>query len=47
MNYFGLTPEEIETRGGQWTAREIVQQPEIWQEVERLIRSDTGGVAAF
>src|ERR1700730_18882198 len=47
MNYFGLTPEEIETRGGQWTAREIVQQPEIWQEVEQLIRSDTGGVAAF
>ena len=46
MNYFGLTPEEIETRGGQWTAREIVQQPEIWQEVEQLIRSDTGGVAA-
>jgi tagatose-6-phosphate ketose/aldose isomerase len=47
MNYFGLTPEEIETRGGQWTAREIVQQPEIWQEVEQLVRSDTGGVAAF
>jgi tagatose-6-phosphate ketose/aldose isomerase len=47
MNYFGLTPEEIETRGGQWTAREIVQQPGIWQEVEQLIRSDTGSVAAF
>jgi tagatose-6-phosphate ketose/aldose isomerase len=47
MNYFGLTPEEIEARGGQWTAREIVQQPAIWQEVEQLIRSDTGGVAAF
>lgn len=47
MNYFGLTPEEIETRGGQWTAREIVQQPGIWQEVEQLVRSDTGGVAAF
>jgi tagatose-6-phosphate ketose/aldose isomerase len=47
MNYFGLTPEQIETRGGQWTAREIVQQPAIWQEVEQLVRSDTGNVAAF
>jgi tagatose-6-phosphate ketose/aldose isomerase len=44
MNYFGLTPEELERRGAQWTAREIVQQPRIWQE---LIESDAGQVTDF
>jgi tagatose-6-phosphate ketose/aldose isomerase len=46
-NYFGLTSEELEKKGAQWTAREIVQQPRIWQEVERLIGSDTARVSSF
>jgi len=46
-NYFGLTPEELEKKGAQWTAREIAQQPRIWQEVTRLIESDSALVAAF
>jgi tagatose-6-phosphate ketose/aldose isomerase len=46
-NYFGLTPEELEKKGAQWTAREIVQQPRIWQEASRLIESDTARVSSF
>ena len=46
-NYFGLTPEELEKKGAQWTAREIVQQPRIWQEVARLIESDSARVSSF
>src|SRR5256885_13176533 len=46
-NYFGLTPEELEHRGAHWTAREIPQQPRLWQEVEQLVRSDSAGIATF
>ena len=46
-NYFGLTPEELEKKGAQWTAREIVQQPRIWREVAGLIESDTARVSSF
>lgn len=47
MNYFGLTPEELEKKGAQWTAREIVQQPRIWQEAARLLESDTARISSF
>ena len=47
MNYFGLTAEELEKKGAQWTAREIVQQPRIWQEVARVIESDGARVSSF
>lgn len=46
-NYFGLTPEELEKKGAQWTAREIVQQPRIWQEVAQLIDRDAARVSSF
>jgi len=48
MNYFGLTPEELERHGAHWTAREIAQQPRLWQEIESLVRRElAGGLAAF
>ena len=46
MNYFGLMLEEIETRGGPWTAREILQQPEIWRK-SSTHPSVTARLAAF
>ena len=46
-NYFGLTPEELEKKGAPWTAREIVQQPRIWQEVAQLVERNTARVSAF
>ncbi len=33
---FGLSAEEINQGGGEWTAREILQQPEVWAEIETL-----------
>ena len=47
MNYFGLTPEELERKGAHWTAREIAQQPRLWQEIERLVHSEAAQVSAF
>jgi D-galactosamine 6-phosphate deaminase/isomerase len=46
-NHFGLTPEELEKKGALWTAREITQQPRIWQEVVRLIESESARLSAF
>jgi tagatose-6-phosphate ketose/aldose isomerase len=46
-NYFGLTLEELEKKGAQWTAREIVQQPRIWEEVAQLIESNAARVSSF
>jgi tagatose-6-phosphate ketose/aldose isomerase len=40
MNYFGLTPEELEHKGEHWTAREIAQQPRLWREIERLVAAE-------
>jgi tagatose-6-phosphate ketose/aldose isomerase len=47
MSNFGLNPAQLEKSGAQWTAREIIQQPGIWQEIEGRIQSATGSVAAF
>ena len=47
MNHFGLTAREIELKGAQWTVREIVQQPDIWQEIEKQFAIDSYGVADF
>ena len=43
VDNFGLSPEAIVEQGGEWTAREILQQPRIWREVEQLIE---GGAAS-
>jgi tagatose-6-phosphate ketose/aldose isomerase len=39
MSPFGWEADEIERRGGQWTAREIVQQPQVWEKVAALARN--------
>jgi tagatose-6-phosphate ketose/aldose isomerase len=46
-NLFGLNPVQLEKSGAQWTAREILQQPGIWQELEGHIRSDAESVGIF
>jgi tagatose-6-phosphate ketose/aldose isomerase len=33
--------------GGQWTAREIAQQPAVWEQIDRLVRREAGTVRAF
>jgi tagatose-6-phosphate ketose/aldose isomerase len=40
METLGLTAAQIQAGGAYWTAREITQQPQVWPEVERRVRSD-------
>jgi tagatose-6-phosphate ketose/aldose isomerase len=37
----GLTAGQIEAGGAYWTAREIVQQPQLWPQIARLISKDS------
>jgi tagatose-6-phosphate ketose/aldose isomerase len=47
MNYLGHPQAELETAGGIWTAREIVQQPVLWTKIERLMTKEAGALRAF
>jgi tagatose-6-phosphate ketose/aldose isomerase len=44
---FGLSNKEIDDAGAQWTMREVLQQPEVWAEIERLIADEADGLAQF
>ena len=47
MHQFGLELSDLKQRGGDWTAREIAQQPRIWREVVELMKKDSSGLADF
>jgi tagatose-6-phosphate ketose/aldose isomerase len=47
MDTFGLSAVQIDSAGAHWTAREVVQQPRIWAEIETLIAGETVRLAAF
>jgi D-galactosamine 6-phosphate deaminase/isomerase len=47
MTMFGFSTKEIDDAGAQWTAREVLQQPEVWAEIERLIADEANRLAAF
>jgi len=47
MNAFGLNAVQLESAGARWTAREVLQQPQIWAEIERQIAAEAVGLAAF
>ena len=40
MDMLGLSAEQIDGAGAHWTAREILQQPRIWSEIDGLLRAD-------
>jgi len=42
----GLSAAEIRAAGGEWTAREIAQQPQVWPEIARQVGGDQR-LAAF
>jgi tagatose-6-phosphate ketose/aldose isomerase len=44
---FGFSEKEIGGAGAEWTAREVLQQPEVWAEIERLLAAEAHGVAEF
>jgi tagatose-6-phosphate ketose/aldose isomerase len=43
----GLAAAELESRGAAWTAREIAQQPAIWNEVAALVDRERARLDAF
>jgi tagatose-6-phosphate ketose/aldose isomerase len=47
MDAFGLSAREIDSAGAHWTAREVLQQPRIWAQIETLIASEAARLAGF
>jgi hypothetical protein len=41
MNIFGLSATQIDSAGAHWTAREVLQQPRIWAQIETLITGES------
>lgn len=47
MEVFGLSAGQLESAGAQWTAREVLQQPQIWLQVERLLAAQAAALSGF
>ena len=47
MHYLGMTQGELEKAGGYWTAREIAQQPAVWNSIDRLMAQNADALRAF
>ncbi len=43
MDVFGLNAEQLDAAGAHWTAREILQQPQVWSGIQNLV----DGVSSF
>ena len=47
MDAFGVNAAQIDSAGAHWTAREVLQQPRIWAQVETLMASEAARLAGF
>jgi tagatose-6-phosphate ketose/aldose isomerase len=47
MAMFGLSEAQLEKAGAKWTAHEILQQPQVWAEVEKLIAAQAARLDDF
>ena len=47
MNYLGHPQAALEAAGGIWTAREISQQPVVWEKIEAAMHAASGQTQAF
>jgi tagatose-6-phosphate ketose/aldose isomerase len=47
MTLFGLSEAQLERGGARWTAREILQQPEVWADVEKLVANQAASLSGF
>jgi tagatose-6-phosphate ketose/aldose isomerase len=47
MNMFGLNAAQLESAGARWTAQEILQQPEVWSEIQAQIAGQSAPLAGF
>jgi len=47
MDYLGIPETQLEAAGGAWTAREIVQQPQVWASVAAAIGRESQSLQEF
>jgi tagatose-6-phosphate ketose/aldose isomerase len=47
MMMFGFSAAEIDGAGAQWTAREVLQQPAVWSEIEGQIAREADALDRF
>ena len=47
MMILGHRQADLEAAGGNWTAREIAQQPSVWASIDAQMRSEAGALRAF
>jgi tagatose-6-phosphate ketose/aldose isomerase len=47
MDTFGLNATQLDAAGAHWTAREVLQQPQVWAEIYSLIEREAAHLAAF
>jgi tagatose-6-phosphate ketose/aldose isomerase len=47
MMMFGLSAKELEAAGAQWTAREVLQQPAVWAQIETQMAAEAQSLADF
>jgi D-galactosamine 6-phosphate deaminase/isomerase len=47
LTAFGLSAAELEAAGAPWTAREILQQPQVWQKIAAQLASGRGALSGF
>jgi tagatose-6-phosphate ketose/aldose isomerase len=44
---FGLNGTQLEAAGAHWTAREVLQQPQVWTEIHSLIAGEAARLTEF
>jgi tagatose-6-phosphate ketose/aldose isomerase len=47
MDTFGLNATQLDAAGAHWTAREVLQQPQVWAEIYSLIEREAARLAGF
>jgi tagatose-6-phosphate ketose/aldose isomerase len=47
MDTFGLNATQLEGAGAHWTAREVLQQPQVWAEIHSLIAGEAARLTEF
>src|SRR5579862_1047003 len=44
---FGLNGPQLEAAGAHWTAREVLQQPQVWADIHSLIAGEAARLTEF
>jgi len=44
---FGLNGAQLDAAGAHWTAREVLQQPQVWAEIHSLLAGEAARLREF